>query len=252
MPMFFVHIAKTGGVSVLSVLQRHFAPNEICPHTPSNGVWQGWRFSDMPGFRLYAGHFTYDFFGGQRGTKLMMMRHPIARIASLYDFYRSHRWEYLATVQPSLSGPTIAKSGDFTHFLNTDDPGVIEQSYNPAARQLLGRRYEALMPDEGAVIAQSIRHLEDFSWIGITELFQPSIEALCRTLDWPVPEAVPKENSTYDKSPDDPHVEPVQKTVPNEEQRRLILDRNRIDLALYAEGRKLLEEQVRRLAPIAQ
>jgi len=250
LPIFFVHVAKTGGLSLLSVLRGHFAASETCTHTPSTGLWQGWRLPDMPAYKLYAGHFTYDFFGGHRGTKLIMMREPVARVVSLYDFYRSHRTQYLATVKPPLAGPTIAKAGNLTHFLNSKDPGVIEQSSNLVARQLLGHIYETLMPDEDAVLAQAIRHLKGFSWIGITEIFRPSIELLCRTLSWAVPETIPRENSTYDKTPDNPHVEPVEMTVPNAEEYRRIVERNRVDLALFKDSRALLEKQMGGLNPI--
>ena len=164
LPMFFVHIDKTGGLSIIEVLRKYFEPNEICAHTPN----KAWLPGDLPGYKLYAGHFTYDFFTGQGGTKLIMMRHPVARIVSLYDFYRSHRPEYLATVQPRLPGPALARSGNLTNFLHTTDPDVIEPSSNTVAHRLLGYRYYELMPDEDAVIAESIRQLRDFAWVGIT------------------------------------------------------------------------------------
>ena len=73
LPMFFVHIDKTGGLSVIEVLRKYFEPNEICAHAPNDA----WLPGDLPGYKLYAGHFTYDFFTGQGGTKLIMMRHPV-------------------------------------------------------------------------------------------------------------------------------------------------------------------------------
>jgi len=242
LPLFFVHIDKAGGLSVIAVLREHFEPSEICSHPPNDA----WRTRDLGGYRLYAGHFTHDFFGGRGGTKLIMMRHPVARIVSLYDFYRSHRPEYLATVQPRLPGPAVARAGDLTHFLQTKDPDVIEPSSNTVAHRLLGRRYYELLPNEDAVLAEAIRELRDFAWIGITELFEPSIQLLCGTFGWAVPEAMPKENSTYEDHSKNPHLEPVVKTVPTEKERELILQRNRIDLALYDEARNLLNERMSR------
>jgi hypothetical protein len=244
LPMFFVHIDKAGGLSVIAVLRKHFEPSEICAHPP-NDAWQP---NGLPGYRLYAGHFTYDFFGGQSGTKLIMMRDPVDRIVSLYDFYRSHRPEYLATVQPPLPGPAVARSGNLTHFLHTTHPDVIEPSSNTVAHRLLGRRYYELMPNEDAVLAESIRHVRDFAWIGITEQFDSSIRLLCDTFGWSIPEAMPKENSTYAIHSNNPHLERVEKTVPTENERELIVQRNRVDLALYNEARTLLNERMSRQA----
>jgi hypothetical protein len=242
LPMFFVHIDKSGGLSVIAVLRKHFEQSEICAHPP-NDAWQA---RDLTGYRLYAGHFTYDFFGGLGGTKLIMMRHPVARIVSLYDFYRAHRPEYLATVQPRLPGPGVARSGNLAHFLHTNDPDVIEPSSNTVAHRLLGRRYYELMPDEDAVLAESIHQLRDFAWVGITDQFEQSIQLLCDTFGWAVPEAMPKENSTYENHSNNPHLERVERTVPTENERELILQRNRIDLALFNEARNLLSERMSR------
>ena len=241
LPMYFVHIDKTGGLSVIDVLRKHFAPSEICVHAPNDA----WHPRELRGYRLYAGHFTHDFFAGKGGTKLIMMRHPVSRIVSLYDFYRSHRDEYLATLQPPLPGPALARSGNLTHFLHTMDPNVIEPSSNTVAHRLLGQRFYEIMPNEEAVLAESLRQLHDFTWIGITELFEPSIRLLCDMFGWVVPEAMPRENSTYDNA-NNPHLERVERTVPTEQERELILQRNRIDLALYNEARKLLNERVSR------
>ena len=242
LPMFFVHIDKVGGLSVIAVLRKHFEPTAICAHAPNDA----WLPGDLPGYRLYAGHFTYDFYGGQGGTKLIMVRHPVARIVSLYDFYRSHRPEYLATVQPRLPGPELARSGNLTHFLRTKDPDVIESSSNTVAHRVLGRRYYELMPNEDAVLAESTHQLRDFAWIGITELFEPSIQLLCDMFGWAVPEVMPKENSTYHNHSNNPYLERVERTVPTEKERELILQRNRIDLALYDGARTLLNERISR------
>jgi hypothetical protein len=241
-PMFFVHIDKAGGLSVIAVLRHHFETSEICSHAPNDA----WLPRNLPGYRLYAGHFTYDFYAGQGGTKLIMLRHPVGRIVSLYDFYRSHRPEYLATVQPPLPGPALARSGNLMHFLQTNDPNVIEPSSNTVAHRLLGQRYYELMPNEDDMLAESIRQLRDFAWIGITELFDPSIRLLCDTFGWKVPVAMPTENSTYEGYSVNPHLERVEKTVPTDKERELILQRNRVDLALYNEARTLLNERMSR------
>lgn len=242
LPLFFVHIDKAGGLSVIAVLRKHFEPSEVCVHAPNDA----WLPGALPGYSLYAGHFTQDFFAGRGGTKLMMLRHPVARIVSLYDFYRSHRPEYLATAQPRLPGPELARSGNLAYFLKTNDPDVIEPSSNTVAHRVLGSRFYELMPNEDAVIAESIRQLRDFAWIGITELFKPSIQLLCNTFGWEVPEAMPRENPTYDIASNNPHLERVEKTVPTESERELILQRNRIDFALYNEARTLLDERMSR------
>jgi hypothetical protein len=244
LPILFMHIPKCAGTSVISLISQPFDDHEICPQPPY-GVWS-WRADEVRGYRLYRGHFSADFVEdlGAGGTKLIMMRHPLSRVVSLYDFWRSYRWDYIRSALPPINGPAIAKSGDLSNFLNTTSAFGVAQIYNPVARQLLGRRFETLMPDENAVIAASINALRGFAWIGITESFEPSIALLAALLDLPRPSAAPEANPTYDLNPDHPTNEYVDKTEPTEDERRRILDGNRIDMAIYREGCKILEKRM--------
>lgn len=240
-----MHIPKCAGKSVFSIVSRKFDRTEICPQPPY-GTWK-WTPGEVRGYSLYSGHFSTDFVEemGTGGSKLVIMRHPLSRIVSLYDFWRSYRWDYIRSSlpPPPLNGPALAKSGSLTNFLSTTSDFGVSRIYNTAARQVLGRRFAQLWPDEDAIISESIGALRGFAWVGISELFQPSIALLCALLQLAAPPSQPVEGVTYDVSTD-PNREPVAKSEPTESDIERILEGNRVDLALYAEGRKILEERI--------
>ena len=237
LPVCFVHVPKCAGKSLYALVSGAFDPRDICPQ-PKYGLWT-WHASEVSGYKLYFGHMSMDFVAefGKPVTTLLMLRHPLARVVSVYDFWRSYKDEFIRTSlpPPPWNGPAAAKAGDLTTFLNSDSPFVRSQIYNCAARQLLGARYDALQPDEDALLAAALDVLARFDWIGITEAFGKSMRWLREILALPPSELLPRVGDTYDVA-DDPDRVPVEKTTPTPTERSRILDGNRIDLALYLQG----------------
>lgn len=244
-PIFFMHIPKCAGKSVFSILSRKFDRTQICPQPPY-GTWQ-WTAGEVRGYSLYSGHFSTDFVEEMAtgGAKLVIMRHPLSRIVSLYDFWRSYRWDYINSSLPAppFNGPALAKSGSLMNFLETTSEFGVSRIYNTAARQVLGRRFAQLWPNQDAIISESIAALRGFAWVGISELFGPSAALLCELLQQPVLTPEPLEGATRDVSTD-PNREIVSRSKPTALEVERILEGNRVDLALYAEGRKILEERI--------
>lgn len=249
LPLFLMHVPKCAGTSVFSYLRQWFDVSEICP-LPPHGVWE-WHAHEVPGYRLYAGHFSSDFVEefGLRGTRLIIMRHPLDRVVSLYDFWRSYRWEYIRSSLAPMpnNGPAIAKAGDLTAFLRAEIPFTMAQIYNPVARQLAGRKYGLLWPDEDAIVGTALEALQKFDWIGISESFTDSLGLLSKILGLPKPAVVPRELSTYELAPNDVGREGVRKTEPTGEETKRIMRGNRIDLAIYDEAYRLLRSRLARL-----
>jgi hypothetical protein len=231
LPIFFMHVPKCGGSTLATLLRRHFRPAEICP-VPADGAWPA---EAAPGLRyaLYCGHFSMDFIDRWhgRGTKLLMLRHPLARVVSLYDYWRSYRWEYIRENLPAHNGPVLAKSLAFSDFL--DHPHATANIYNACAAQLLGRRAHLITEDPPAATREAIAALQRFDWIGTAEDFSDSVARLTRQLGMRRPRVMPRENASGPGRPSFPYFEPVDKTLPSDADRRRILEGNRIDLAVY-------------------
>ncbi|MBV8669713.1 MAG: hypothetical protein JOZ28_10920 [Candidatus Eremiobacteraeota bacterium] len=242
LPIFLMHVPKCAGFSVVAFLGQAIAPREICPNT-IDGKWR-WEPEQVPDYKLYAGHFSVDFVRamGGRGTMLTMLRHPLARAVSLYDYWRSYRWDFINANFPPYpnNGPAVAKRFALLEFL--DQPFAIDNVYNHCARMLLGSRFDELMPDEDATIAEAALALREFDWIGFVEHFDMSIARLGALLDLPVPSSLPRENDTAALGRANPAFEPVVPTKPSQAEKDKILGLNRIDLAVYDAAQKLVRQ----------
>jgi hypothetical protein len=246
LPVYFMHVPKCAGVSIFSVIAAQFAERNICPR-PKDGGWH-WTASDVPGYTFYAGHFTRDFLDSaqMRGTRLIMVRHPLARVISLYDYWRSHTWGYIRSElpqPPAYNGPAIAKRSTLREFLSAHDsqPNPLD---NVVAQHLLGRDFTALQREPRAAIAAGIAALRSFDWVGVAEAFDASLRSLCELLR--IPPATPSRlNATYE-IPSDGSREAITPTQPSPVESAEIVRRNQIDAALFVEARALLAREGRR------
>ncbi len=229
-----MHVPKTAGNSVVWVLTTGLPGLTIAP-SPAFGVWTH-RAERIGGYDLYSGHFDFDFLEAVAPAfRLTVLRHPVARMVSLYDYWRGFGDEHIAAISRSVpdNGPRFAASVGFADFIRSPTPFVRSHVENGLTRQLLGRRYDALAADGGAMIALASRRLASFDWIGVTERFDASLQALAELLDLDIPVPMPRLNGSYAASPQGPARRPIRPTQPGRAETKLILEKNFGDLALY-------------------
>jgi hypothetical protein len=197
-PTGFMHVPKTGGNSVFHVITTNLPSLTICP-SPRLGVWN--YISDTPHYDLYAGHFDYDFFNhiGRNPVKLTMVRDPVARIISLYDFWRGFQTEDICEITKEIpdNGPRFASSVGFDAFVNEPTPFVRTHVENGMTRQLLGALYDELLCNPAEMINEAYQRLVTFDWIGITEDFNRSVQRLADLLGFQLASEIPRLNDSY-------------------------------------------------------
>ena len=91
--IFFFHNPKAGGASLRRVFESHFLPEKRCPIIENNKVEHeelGGDYTRFRGYDLYAGHYGRDIFVtvNDGHSCVTNFRHPIARLLSLYNFFR--------------------------------------------------------------------------------------------------------------------------------------------------------------------
>jgi hypothetical protein len=237
--IFFFHVGKVGGTSLVSVLQSLYDPAEICPR-PEKRVWDAEFAAEARRYKLITGHFDVDFMRevGEPGITLCMLRNPYERIRSLYDFWRSFTWRSIDEGLPPINGQRFAKLVTFHEFVLAGNAFIRKRVWNAATRQLLGKRYQALEKNQERAALEAFEVLKSLHWFGISEFSDESLRRLAPILKISAPRDMPRLNQTYENVRHGVlEREKVIRTVPLREECQLIATTNRADILLY--GRAL-------------
>src|SRR5262245_20698464 len=90
-PLYFLHIPKTAGVSIRTLLESRFSPQEVCPVYSPRDLFTA-RPGSLDGYRLYRAHlgFTLPAHVSHPLRIVTLLREPVALVVSMYHFFR--RW----------------------------------------------------------------------------------------------------------------------------------------------------------------
>ena len=214
-PVTFLHLEKTGGMSMIAVLSAQFHPLQIDadprrafpPHvlTPLPPFLLDrvrrcklvWGHYDLPSIRrLGAYRFTFT-----------MLREPRARIRSLYRYWRGQAaldlgWNGMN--QPVLAAQRL----DFADFLATDDCMVLNYIDNFYVRRLIGAyampgEPDPLAEDPQACLAAALEALASLDFVGLSVHADLSLARLGKKLDFVPPPTTPRINATRQTAPQD-------------------------------------------------
>lgn len=232
---FLMHVPKTGGITLSSILRSHHRPDEICPAPAGDGRWRH-RPADVAHYNLFIGHFDAEFIDAvdPQGFRLTILRNPRDRIVSTYDFWRSmpRDWNQQLT-EIDEDAPSYARSVTFSEFLDSEISWVIDGISNSAARQLLGSSYASHAPNEEVAIFEACSRLEKFDWFTTTDCLSKDLPSLASQLGINLPsDAVIHLNGTYDYAPT-ANRPAITRTIPTERELARIDALNGIDTALY-------------------
>jgi Sulfotransferase domain len=173
----FFHLPRTGGTALREdILFRNFRGWQICSvnYDPQLRAFEGahdalrWSRLRRAGIRILAGHMPYGFtdrFPG-RFDYITLLRNPIARAASDYHFSRKTHTNSASSAARQLS---LAEYVDRNYG----------QSNNCYARWLSNAVFGAAYSSETEMLNAALRNLSQFSFIGITEEFETSVQQLC-------------------------------------------------------------------------
>jgi len=217
----FIHIPKTAGTTLTSLLNSKFHQSKICPAE----VWS--ELVDIPReklsqYQLFRGHFFYDIGDLLPGKPvyITMLRHPIERVISGYEFMRRN----IPTRAEALTNHYKAKTMTLMEYVSDlDNPSMA----NSQTRHLSLSQYKDA-PEAWLAVAQ--QHLAEFACFGLVERFQGSMALLSYTFGWnPL-----AEYSNLMVAPRRLKQEQLEPEV-----LEMIATRNSLDLALYEYAQEL-------------
>lgn len=204
-PIFFMHIAKTAGTSLNRVFTDAFG-DAAAPHIEGKPVTR----EMLKSSRFVSGHVRHLVFRrlceGIDYRFITLLRDPV-------DHLRSHlNWVKLQTIDrrhlpfisrnapvkrlsEELRNVNIAKPGEIRRFLddNLDDPECVTLFENCQTRYFIDAPADRPLTYEDFV--EAMNNMARFDFVGISEMFEASLERLTSELDLPVNARSVRENA---------------------------------------------------------
>lgn len=233
-PLFFMHLVKTAGTTVREILRRHYGPDEF--YSPPDGPeLETMPVAQLRRFRCIAGHVDHRFLARfqERPRVMVFLRDPVDRVMSHYWFHRGLPVED-APNETDRQRRAVAQALDFDAYLRSDDPVARRVTDNYQTRMIAGHPHPLPIDDPTGLLSRALDHLNAYDIIGLAERMQASIDGLCRAAGWAGPVSIPRLNATAGRPP---------RSALASATLDLVLQRNQLDLQLYAAARDLFRKR---------
>ena len=173
----FHHIPKTAGTTVTYLLDKNFAPEEICR---LNFYYELEKLKpeELTRYTFFRGHFFYSQLRDLPGKRITFIRDPVQRVLSEHRFwmqkYRGREEEVLY----------------LGHFLPAGDPLFTMQNHQCLFLSSLDPR-DPTIPIQNHLESAKFNLANNFFFVGIMEDLERGLRGLYVLMGWPPLQTVP-------------------------------------------------------------
>ena len=175
--LYFSHIPKTAGMTFRTIVEDHFHCHEICPATLDEHI-ASIPAEQIKQYRLFRGHLGFidlpKLVPGKRLINVNILREPVARVISHYDYIRR------TPTDPRYDSIKDISLEEFAEKLTLGKFGKNMQTYRVA--KVAQFNLNDLSPEETLELAK--QSLDQFAFAGILEKFQDSLFLLSYIFGW--------------------------------------------------------------------
>jgi hypothetical protein len=230
--IFFLHIPKTAGSSLIDILQMQVNPGEFYSFPDGPDQVQQPPIEVMQAARIVRGHRMYDFqkYFARRPFVITLLRNPYDRVISNYAHIARN------------NAPRLVKLARVKAPERGEEPVTLEEYISSPPMQnrliqfLIGHN-GALKPPYKEHVALAKVHLESLAFFGLKERFDDSVKLLAYTFGWsPI-----KMEAKLNLAPSDskPKVTP--------EIQELLEKTNKLDMELYQYACELFDHRFQQM-----
>ncbi|NJK39101.1 MAG: sulfotransferase family 2 domain-containing protein [Oscillatoriales cyanobacterium RM2_1_1] len=185
--IIFLHIQKTGGITLQRLLRQKFGPS-LMTRTAKVLMGKGQALpleeslkSKQIQDRYFAGHICFGVHRllPQPFTYITLLREPVSRIISLYDFSRSNPMAFYHKIAVDRTLEEFALSTDLPELDNGQVRFLAGDSHDLFINQTPVNSCEESLLD----IAK-LNMKNHFSVVGLTEYFDQSMLLMSKVMNW--------------------------------------------------------------------
>lgn len=238
--VYFLHIPRTAGTTLASYLESGFHPRDVCDayDWPELLALPEQSLADYRLIRSHFGAMLIDLLPRPPAV-VTMLRDPVGRAVSVWRYIRAH---------PSHPAhPDFMRHGpDLLSFVRNAPPNVqardlavdkappelLSRIRASGSRQEIWRVVRGWTSRQPDLLERATDRLERCLAFGLVERFDESVHLLATRLGWRPPGALPRLNAA---PPGDDSFEPSAEVV------EAVLERDALDVELYAHARRRFE-----------
>lgn len=179
--LFFMHIPKTAGTTLFSLLESRFRAQEILSLKGPrlHEALMSTAPADFNTYRLIRAHYDYSIYRylPRKPVYVTMFRSPMERVISAYVAFvqNPNHWLSQKLSTKDLSLLEFVERPEAKAFVN-----------NRQVRQLVGAvKRDALGLSDQAMLEVAKARLDEFAFFGLLDRFDESIDLLRYTFGWP-------------------------------------------------------------------
>jgi hypothetical protein len=187
-PLFFMHISRTGGTSLMQFLDRQFSPAEICPAHKHLEFVELEQQNGLLGYSFYRGHFGADLPKrvDPNGRIITFLRRPTTRLFSRWRHLRSHPIPFEGKSGPLVAEhqavPIAAHQFDFEDFCYA--VMKIEGPWFFNSMTALCGSWDISLSNQRELLGKAKLAIDSFEFVGFTETLNESVAQLQRQFGW--------------------------------------------------------------------
>lgn len=253
----FMHLPKTGGTAVHSMLRQHFRDEEVCPERWNN--LYRYSLGELTHYRLFSGHFDHtscQLVPGANNKIFTMLREPKARLMSLYYFERAHKHNIIDEERLTLA--RLANELSPLEFFQHREVKNHSAIRNAAVNSLIGCIHQGRwereeppgmqtlrqgLPPDTEQLALAQQNLESLTAFGILEQLEASVAHIFPLIGLDVPETIGSENILLDVMQTNAGLKPVDKMAVSTELDTVLDALTELDRPLYQYACDLLRRR---------
>lgn len=261
----FIHLHKTGGTTLHSLLAPHFPAQRICPERFE--YLHLYSPAQLAEFDFFSGHFDYfstRFIPRRRVFRVSIFRDPTDRLISWYRFFRAHplAGEFANDTTIKLAHELTAEEF-FEHSHNLRSPFVNNAYLSCFATPAINRAtvWGFLDPQAAAdpakarnaggngdevmgVVSQAVERVTNLDAVGLTERFGESVELIFAACQLPIPNRINPQNVTDNLQQHDVRASPVPRVELTARLLRALDQLTRYDRIIYDAARQEFERRL--------